>query len=153
MITFAELPGVDINIALLISVGLGAGVLSGFAGVGGAFIVTPALIVLGFPANLAVGTSMAWIMGNSIIGMLTHRKIGNVDMKFGVIMIVAAMCGTETGVRILNSITESGTADQIVLTISISLLVIVGSYTLIEAIRRKSILIEYYLRAVNYLHR
>jgi len=111
--------------------------MSGFAGVGGAFIVTPALIVLGFPANLAVGTSMAWITGNSIIGMLRHRKIGNVDMKFGIIMIIAAMGGTEAGVRIFNSMNRSGNADSVVLIIAVCLLTIVGSYTLIEAIRRK----------------
>jgi len=51
MITFPELPGVDINILLLVFVGFSAGILSGFAGVGGAFIVTPALIILGFPLS------------------------------------------------------------------------------------------------------
>ena len=58
MITFSELPGIDMNIYLLAFVGFGAGILSGFAGVGGAFIVTPALIVLGFPANFAVVASI-----------------------------------------------------------------------------------------------
>ena len=53
MITFPMIPGVEINVFLLIFIGLGAGILSGFAGVGGSFIVTPALIVLGFPASLA----------------------------------------------------------------------------------------------------
>ena len=79
MMSFAVLPGVDINIFLLIFIGLGAGILSGFAGVGGAFVVTPALIILGLPANFAVGTALAWVTGNSIVAVLRHRKLGNVD--------------------------------------------------------------------------
>ena len=93
MITFAEMSGVDINIFLLVFIGLGAGILSGFAGVGGAFIVTPALIILGFPANFAVGTSLLWVMGNSVVGAFRHGKLGNVDMKLGLVLLVAAMSG------------------------------------------------------------
>jgi uncharacterized membrane protein YfcA len=137
MITFPELPGVDINILLLIFIGFGAGILSGFAGVGGAFIVTPALIILGFPANLAVGSGLAWVMGSSIVGAFRHRKLGNVDVKLGMVILVGAMGGTEVGVRILNWTKEAGLADETVLSISICVLLIVGSYTVWESIRRK----------------
>jgi len=137
LITFAEMPGIDINIFLLVFIGLGAGILSGFAGVGGAFIVTPTLIILGFPANLAVGTSLAWVMGNAIIGVLRHRKLGNVDMKLGLVLMVAAMGGMEVGVRILNWSRNAGMADAVVLSISICMLLIVGIYTLSESLRRK----------------
>ncbi|MBA7703698.1 hypothetical protein ES703_112491 [subsurface metagenome] len=137
MITFPELPGIDINIFLLIFIGLGAGIISGFAGIGGAFIVTPALIILGFPANLAVGTSLLWIVGNSVIAVLGHRKLGNVDMKLGLVLVVAAMSGMEVGVRILNWSRDIGLADQVVLSVSTCMLLIVGIYTLSEGIRRK----------------
>ena len=137
MITFPILPGIDINIFLLIFIGLGAGILSGFAGVGGAFIVTPALIILGFPANFAVGTSLAWIVGKSVIAALGHRKLGNVDMKLGLVILVAAMSGMEVGVRILNWIRNIGLADEVVLSISICMLLIVGVYTSLESITRK----------------
>ena len=137
MITFSMLPGVDINLYLLTFVGLGVGIVSGFAGVGGGFFMTPALIVLGFPANFAVGTSLAWVMGNSIVGVFSHRRFGNVDMKLGLVMMVAAMGGVEVGVRILNWVTDLGLADEAVLSISICLLLIVGSYTLMESIKSK----------------
>ena len=137
MITFPELPGVDINILLLIFVGFGAGILSGFAGVGGAFIVTPALIILGFPANSAVGTGLAWVTGSSIVGAFRHRKLGNVDAKLGLIILVAAMGGMEVGVRILNLTQDAGLVDEAVLSIAICVLLIIGSYTMWESIRRK----------------
>ena len=137
MITFPELPGIDINLYLLIFVGFGSGILSGFAGVGGAFIVTPVLIVLGFPALFAVGTALAWIVGNSIIAALGHRRLGNVDVKLGLVILVAAMGGMELGVRILNQTRDMGLADEAVLSIAVCMLLIVGSYTLWESIRRK----------------
>ncbi len=137
MMTFPELPGIDINVYLLIFIGLGAGILSGFAGVGGAFVVTPALIILGFPANFAVGTSLAWVVGKSVIAALGHRKLGNVDMKLGLVVLVAAMSGMEVGVRLLNRARDIGLADEVVLSISICMLLIVGIYTLSESIKRK----------------
>jgi len=137
MITFPELPGVDINILLLLFVGFGAGILSGFAGVGGAFIATPILIILGFPANFAVGTGLAWVVGNSVIAAIRHRRLGNVDMKLGFVLLVAAMGGMEVGVRILNWIKNADLADETVLSISICVLLVVGLYTMVESIRRK----------------
>ena len=137
MMTFPGMPGIDINVILLVFVGLGAGVLSGFAGVGGAFIVTPALIILGFPAHLAVGTSLTWVVGNSIIGAFRHRKLGNLDMKLGLVLLMAAMGGIEVGVRILNRISNIGLSDEVVLSISICLLLAVGIYTLVECGARK----------------
>ena len=137
MITLLELPGIEINLLLLVFVGLGAGVLSRFAGVGGAFVVTPALIILGLPANLAVGTSLAWVVGNSLIAVIRHGKLGNVDMKLGSVLLVASASGVEVGVRLLNRVKGLGLADEVVLTIAIFLLLAVGGYTLSESLTRK----------------
>jgi uncharacterized membrane protein YfcA len=137
MITFPMMSGVEINLFLLALIGLGAGIISGFTGVGGAFVITPALIVLGFPANFAVGTSLAWVLGNSVIGAFRHRKLGNVDVKLGLVLLVATFSGVEVGVRILNWIRDISLADKAVLSISICILLIVGIYTLSESIMRK----------------
>jgi len=137
MITFPMMPGVEVNLFLLVLIGLGAGILSGFTGVGGAFVITPALIVLGFPAHFAVGTSLAWVLGNSVIGAFRHGKLGNVDVKLGLVLLVAAIGGVEVGVRILNRARAAGLADEAVLSISIFVLVVVGIYTLSESIMRK----------------
>jgi len=131
------LPGVEINLCLLILIGLGAGVLSGFTGVGGAFVITPALIVLGFPASFAVGTSLAWVLGNSLVGTFRHGRLGNVDVKLGLLLLVAAIGGVEVGVRILNRVRAIGLADTAVLSISIFMLLIMGIYTLSESLMRK----------------
>ena len=125
------------NVLLLLFTGLGAGILSGFAGVGGSFIVTPALIIIGFPANFAVGTGLAWVMGNSVIGAMRHWRLGNIDLKLGLVMLLASTAGMEAGVRLLNLAKEHGLANEVVLSISAVMLAIVGMYTLIECYRRK----------------
>ncbi len=135
MITFGMIPGVDINVFLLIFLSLATGILSGFVGVGGGFFMTPALVILGFPANFAVGTSLTWVTGNSIVGAFRHGKLGNVDVKLGLIITLAAMGGIEIGVRILNWARDIGLTDEAVLSVSIALLLAAGFYILSECIR------------------
>ncbi len=140
MVTFSVIPGVEINLFYIIFLSLIAGVISGFAGIGGGFIMTPVLIILGFPAQLAVGTSLLWVMGNSIIGTLIHRQLGNVDIKLGTLLAIFITGGVELGIRVLNWTRAIGIAEEAVLLTSICLLIIVGSYTLKESTRTKAML-------------
>ncbi len=126
MLQMPMVPGIDVNIILLVILSLTSGVISGFVGVGGGFIMTPALIILGFPAQFAVGTSMLWVMGNSIIGTLRHRRMGNVDFKLGYVMIVFMMSGVEVGIRILSAAISAGIGEASVLIVTICILIIVG---------------------------
>ncbi len=80
-------PEIMILVALLVIVGLFAGVLAGLLGVGGGIVIVPALYhVFGYleidPAvrmHLAVGTSLATIIPTSIRSVLSHKKKGAVD--------------------------------------------------------------------------
>ncbi|HEY90321.1 MAG TPA: sulfite exporter TauE/SafE family protein [Dehalococcoidia bacterium] len=137
MITFPMLPGIEINLFLLVFTGLGTGLISGFAGVGGGFLMTPALIILGFPANIAVGTSLAWVAGNSVVGAIRHGRMGNIDIKLGLVMILSLMSGMEIGVRILNRAKGIGLVDESVLSVSLVVLLVVGTYMVYESVRRK----------------
>jgi len=137
MITLSAI-GIEINIFLLVFLGLAVGIVSGFVGVGGGFLMTPILIILGFPAHFAVGTSLTWIVGNSIIGTLRHRQLGNIDMKLGILMVVGTMGGIEVGVRVLNLTRNIDLADEVVLSVSICMLLIIGVYTFWETRQRKT---------------
>ncbi len=97
-------PGVVANLYLLGAVGLGIGLVSGFAGVGGGYLLTPVLIILGFPASIAVGTSLALMTGNTLIAIIRHRQLGHLDLKMGIIMAAGAMVGAEGGVRLLHHV-------------------------------------------------
>lgn len=122
--------GVFVSPYLLGAIGVAIGLVSGFVGVGGGYMLTPTLIVLGFPANLAVGTGMALIAGNSLIAVIRHRQMGHVDLKMGLIMMAGTIGGTEIGVRLLERATAAGpeTLDIVVLGVLIVTLAGIGSF-------------------------
>lgn len=135
MIQFAGITGIEISLLLLVFLSLAVGVISGFIGTGGGFLMTPALIILGFPATFAVGTSMAWVMGNSIIGTLRHRQMGNVDVKLGLVLMIFIIGGVEIGVRALTRVKNAGLADIGVLSVSIAVLLLICGYMFYESSR------------------
>ena len=84
-------------LALFVGFGLVVGVLFGFFGMGGSFLVTPALLMMGYPARVAVGSGMAFVFGTAVIATLKHHDLGQVDYKLGAIMIAGTTLGIETG--------------------------------------------------------
>src|SRR5688572_2090931 len=75
---------------LLIVIGIGAGILAGFFGVGGGIIIIPALIFgLGYTQHMASGTSLvALLLPVGLLGVLEYYragKIGPENIKAGLI--------------------------------------------------------------------
>ena len=105
--------GQHIPIAYLIAIGLIAGVCGGFFGVGGSFLVGPALFALGMPMNMVVGTDLAHIVGKSIVATRKHRSLGNVDMKLAWIMVLGTIAGSEVGAQAVQYLKRSGQVDQV----------------------------------------
>src|SRR3990172_12229147 len=87
------------SIPLLLGLGFCVGVLGGFLGVGGAWIVTPALNIFGFNMSFAIGTDLGPLFGKSIVATRKHGKMGNVDVKMGLLSIVGSVVGVEVGAR------------------------------------------------------
>ena len=110
---YLPIAGQDFNILLLVAIGFCVGVLGGFFGVGGAWIVTPALNIFGFPMPYAIGTDFAHIFGKSIVATTKHSKMGNVDWKLGLITMIGTVPGVELGAQLIMYLeklgTESGT--------------------------------------------
>jgi len=129
---FLPIAGVEIMAWKLILLGFTVGVIGGFFGVGGAFMVTPALNVFGFPMAYAIGTDMAHIAGKSIVATAKHRKFGNVDMKLGALMIVGTAIGIELGANFIMWLEKIGKVDIIVRFTYMALLFGLGSFMLYE---------------------
>ena len=129
---FLPIAGVEIMAWKLILLGFTVGVIGGFFGVGGAFMVTPALNVFGFPMAYAIGTDMAHIAGKSIVATAKHRKFGNVDMKLGALMIVGTAIGIELGANFIMWLEKIGKVDTIVRYTYMALLFGLGSFMLYE---------------------
>jgi uncharacterized protein len=88
------LPGGGIDWRSCIPKAVGAGVVVGFLtglfGVGGGFLIIPALVLfLGLPMTTAIGTSLVIIVVNSVAGFLAY--LGEVDLDYG---LAAAFAGT-----------------------------------------------------------
>ena len=132
------LPGLTVDMFPLLLIALVVGSLSGFMGCGGGFLMTPALVILGFPAHLAVGTSLAWLTGNAVIGALRHRQYGNTDAKLGLAMAFSSILGVEAGAQSLNWARGIGLASEAVLSMSVVVMLVVGVYMFREARRRET---------------
>lgn len=129
---YLPIAGVEIMAWQLVLLGLTVGVIGGFFGIGGAFMVTPALNVFGFPMAYAIGTDMAHIAGKSIVATAKHRKLGNVDMKLGLIMVLFTAIGIELGASLIMWLERIGRVGPIVRVVYMVLLFGLGTYMLYE---------------------
>ena len=120
------------NALILVAIGFSVGVLGGFFGVGGAWVVTPALNIFGFPMAYAIGTDLAHIFGKSIVATAKHRKMGNVDMKLGLMSIVGSVIGVEIGAQNVMWLTKLGIAGPVVRYLYMFLLFGLGIYMLYD---------------------
>nr|WP_201741081.1 sulfite exporter TauE/SafE family protein [Salinigranum halophilum] len=131
-----ELMGVSVALlAMFAGFGLLIGILFGFFGMGGSFLVTPALLVLGYEPNVAVGSGLAFVFGTSVIATLKHRDLGQVDYKLGVSMIIGTTLGIEVGRLGLEYLLHIGLADSIVSVAYVALLGGIGAFVTREALR------------------
>jgi uncharacterized membrane protein YfcA len=98
MISFpaSGIEGVSIWVIFLIF--LFTGFLSGFLGVGGGFIIMPALIYLiGLPTTIAVGTSLITVLFSGAYGCFTYSLKGRVELIAAFIMLIGAAIGAQIG--------------------------------------------------------
>jgi len=95
----------NISIWNLIFIGFGVGILSGLLGVGGGFIISPALIyVIGVPTSVAIGTGLFQIIFTSAYGAITHLLKGNIDFKLVAYILTGSIIGSQLGARIHNNV-------------------------------------------------
>ncbi|WP_240792393.1 sulfite exporter TauE/SafE family protein [Salarchaeum sp. JOR-1] len=113
--------------------GLLIGILFGFFGMGGSFLVTPALLVMGFRSEVAVGSGLAFVFGTSVIGALRHRGLGQVDYKLAALMVVGMTSGIEVGKYVIEFLSALGALDLFISVAYIGLLALVGLITLRDA--------------------
>ncbi len=111
---YLPIAGIEFNVLLLIVIGFCVGVLGGFFGVGGGWIVTPALNIFGFHMAYAIGTDLANIFGQTIGATKKHNKMGNIDWKLGYISILASIVGLEVGSQVVLILEKAGDVGSIV---------------------------------------
>ncbi|MEW6368071.1 MAG: sulfite exporter TauE/SafE family protein [Acidobacteriota bacterium] len=127
--------GIEVPILLLVLVGFTVGTVGGFIGVGGGYMVTPALIVFGFPGYMASGIDMTHIAGKGLVSTVRHRQLGNIDWTMALSMVAGTMLGVELGVRLLVYFKKLGLSSIVLLMTSVVVMFGIFLYTQIETHR------------------
>ena len=94
------------TIALAVLLGLAAGVLAGFFGVGGGILFVPTLLALGLSQLEAEATSLLAILPTVAVGAWRQRRYGNVRLRSALVLGVTSIAGAVVGVEIATSLPE-----------------------------------------------
>ena len=126
------------NITYLFIVGFVGGLVSGFIGSGGAFVLTPAMMSLGVPGLVAVASNMCHKFPKALIGALKRAKYGQVDVKLGIVLGISAEAGVLYGAHVQESIKKTFGDAGSNLYVSVAfviILAVVGSFVLKDALK------------------
>jgi uncharacterized protein len=94
------------TVVLAVSLGLAAGLLAGFFGVGGGILFVPTLVALGLSQLDAEATSLLAILPTVAAGTWRQRRYGNVRPRTALVLGVASIAGAAAGVQAATSLPE-----------------------------------------------
>src|SRR5215212_6278837 len=109
---------------LLVGIGFGVGWLSGLFGVGGGFLLTPLLILIGIPPTVAVASGANQTLGASVSGLIAQWQRGNVDARMGGVLLAGGLLGSFAGVQLFALLRRIGQVD---LAVSLFYVVVLGT--------------------------
>jgi uncharacterized membrane protein YfcA len=133
---YLPIAGNTIHILLLLGMGGLVGFLSGLFGVGGGFLMTPLLIMLGIPPTVAAASDSNQIVAATVSGTYAHSRLGNVDFKMGVFLLIGGMIGGTIGVQIIRVLRHMGNADFLIKITYVVMLGSVGGYMFAESLQQ-----------------
>jgi uncharacterized membrane protein YfcA len=125
-----------VNAMFLFIVGFIGGLVSGFIGSGGAFVLTPGMMSLGVPGAVAVASNMCHKFPKALVGSIKRYKYGQIDLKLGAIVAVSATIGVQLGIlvqRYINRMWGEAGSNLYVSFAFVLVLVTVGGYVFYDA--------------------
>jgi hypothetical protein len=114
MSIYLPIAEMNINIFLIVFIGMIVGALSGLFGVGGGFLMTPLLIFLGIPPVVAVGSEAPHVLASSVSGVIAHWRKKNVDFKMGFFLLSGGIVGSTVGVNLFKLLNTYGQIDIVI---------------------------------------
>jgi uncharacterized protein len=134
---FLPVAGTSIGAIVLVGAGALVGFLSGLLGVGGGFLLTPLLMMLGIDPVIAAASGTNAIVGASASGTLAHLRARTVDMKLGGYMLAGGVVGGGTGTLLVRALRGSGNADVFIVLGYIALLATMGVVLFVEGLTNR----------------
>ena len=95
------------QLILFVALGVLTGIGASFSGLGGGFLMVPLLLLMGFSAQKAVGTSFLGIFIISVSALAAHNKLANVDWKTGLLLGVGGVIGAQVGARLVEHVSTA----------------------------------------------
>ncbi|MDC2992445.1 sulfite exporter TauE/SafE family protein, partial [Pelagibacteraceae bacterium] len=135
MSIYLPIAEMNVNIFLIIFIGMSIGILSGIFGVGGGFLMTPLLIFLGIPPVVAVGSEAPHVLATSVSGVIAHWRKKNVDIKMGIFLLSGGLIGSTVGVNLFNYLKNYGQIDLVIQLLFVFFLGFVGFSMAFESAR------------------
>ena len=135
MSIYLPIAEMNINILLIIFIGMVVGGLSGLFGVGGGFLMTPLLIFLGIPPAVAVGTEAPHVLASSVSGVVAHWRRKNVDFKMGFFLLIGGVVGSTVGVNLFKLLRGFGQIDIVIQMLFLIFLGFIGFTMAFESAR------------------
>jgi uncharacterized membrane protein YfcA len=91
-----------ISLVPLAVLGVGIGILGTLLGIGGGFLIVPALIyILRVPSNVVIGTSLVQIVASMAVATVLHAVSSqSVDIALAIILMIGGVIGAQFGARI-----------------------------------------------------
>jgi len=154
---YLPIAAVSLDGFVLLILGAAVGFLSGVFGVGGGFLLTPLLILIGVPHAVAVATSANQLVGASVSGALAHWRRGHVDIAMALVMLTGGLAGSVFGVWVFALLLRFGQADLVISLSYAVLLGVLGMLMLVESVRtflrhRRGDPVQRKLHAHNWMH-
>jgi len=159
MSIYLPIAEMNVNILLIVLLGIMVGGLTGLFGVGGGFLMTPLLIFLGIPPTVAVGTEAPHVLASSLSGAIAHWRRKNVDIKMGIFLLTGGIAGSIVGVNLFKILREFGQIDVIIQFLFLIFLGLIGFSMLFESAKttikkyRTTSLIRTKLHQHSWIHR
>ncbi len=110
------------------------GFLSGLLGVGGGFLLTPILMMIGIPPTVAAASDTNSIVATSSSGVAAHFRLGNVDIKMGSVLLLGGLAGAAIGVEIIKILRTLGNAGVLIELTYIFVLGGTGGYMFLQSL-------------------
>jgi hypothetical protein len=132
---YLPIAGMSINFFLVLGIGGLVGFLSGLFGVGGGFLLTPLMMMIGIPPAVAAASDSNQICAAASSGAFAHWRLGNVDFKMGLVILAGGIFGGTIGVQLVKILRAAGNFEFVMKVIYVLMLGLVGGAMFMESLR------------------
>lgn len=122
------------NAPLLVALGAVVGFISGMFGIGGGFLMTPLLVLMGIPSAVAVASMSNHVAASSMSSVVAYGRKRGVDWRMGGVLASGGVIGSFIGVEVFRWLRLLGQADLVVALSYLVFLGVIGGLMLTESL-------------------